>query len=226
MIFVISAPSGAGKTTLINKLLEVENRLMFSISTTTRRKRDEEVDGINYYFVSKDEFCKMIDNDEFVEWAEVYGNYYGTTKNEILRIIEDGKIPLFDVDIQGSVSLRKKIKNGTFVFIIPPSYDDLKRRLIDRKTENEEQLNLRLKNAYKELNEYSNFDYIIINNKIDVASEQLRAIVITNFKPEDELDEVTDEFFIMAEKCKFENMKNKVDKILEDFKWLFHLINC
>ncbi|MCL2155712.1 MAG: guanylate kinase [Leptospirales bacterium] len=217
MIFVISAPSGAGKTTLINKLLKFESRLMFSVSNTTRGIRENEIDGINYYFISKDEFCKMIDNDEFVEWAEVYDNYYGTTKNEILRIIENGKIPLFDVDIQGSVSLRKKIKNGTFVFIIPPSYDDLKRRLIERKTENQEQLNLRLKNAYKEINEYSNFEYIIINDKVDVAFEQLRAIVITNFKPENEV-EVPDELFIMADRCKLENMKDKVDRILEGFK--------
>ena len=107
MIFVISAPSGAGKTTLINRLLESESSFMFSISTTTRHKRKGEADGVHYHFVTKDEFCRMIENDEFVEWAEVYGNYYGTTKKEVDRIKKTGKIPLFDVDIQGSRNLKK-----------------------------------------------------------------------------------------------------------------------
>ena len=218
MIFVISAPSGAGKTTLINKLLKFESRLMFSVSTTTRKSREDETDGINYHFISKEKFCKMIDNDEFLEWAEVHNNYYGTTKKEIDRIIGEGKTPLFDVDIQGSVSLRKKINDGVFIFIIPPSYDALKRRLIDRKSENDEQIDLRLKNAYNEINEYAKFEYIIINDKFDEAYQQLSAIVSTNFKLKNETDKVSDELFIMADKCRLENMKDKVDRILEDFK--------
>jgi len=218
MIFVISAPSGAGKTSLINELLGFENRLMFSVSTTTRGIREDEVDGIDYYFVSKDDFFKMIDNDEFLEWAEVHDNYYGTTKKEIDRINAEEKIPLFDVDTQGSVSLRKKIKDGIFVFIIPPSYDDLKKRLVERKTENKKQVDLRLKNAYKELNEYAKFEYIIINDKFDEAYQNLRAIVAVNFKLKNETDKIQDELFIMAERCRLENMKDKVDKILEGFK--------
>jgi guanylate kinase len=218
MIFAISAPSGAGKTTLINKLLKFESSLMFSVSTTTRNIRENEIDGINYHFISKDEFLKKIENDEFLEWAEVYGNYYGTTKKEIDRIESEGKIPLFDVDIQASVSLRKKIKNGIFVFIIPPSYEDLKKRLIDRKTESNEQLNLRLKHAYDELCEYKNFEYIIINDNFDDAFQQLRAVIFTNFKLTTETDYVSDEFFIIADRCKIENMKDIVDRILEDFK--------
>ena len=218
MILVISAPSGTGKTTLINKLLQVESRLMFSVSTTTRKKREREVDGINYYFIPKDVFLKMIDNDEFFEWAEVYGNYYGTTKKEIDKILGERKIPLFDVDIQGSASLREKIKDGVFVFIIPPSFDDLKGRLIDRKTENQEQVDLRLKNAYHELNAYSNFEYIIINDKLDDAFKHLTAIVSVNFNSKDETNKISDECFMMADACRLENMKDIVDKILEGFK--------
>ena len=218
MIFVISAPSGAGKTSLISELLKFENRLMFSISTTTRRIRENEHNGVNYYFVSKDDFCEMINNREFFEWVEVYGNYYGTTKKEIDRIKGEGKIPLFDVDTQGSVVLRKKVKDGVFVFIIPPSYAALKKRLIERKTENEEQLALRLKNAYNEINEYARFDYIIINDKFEEAYQQLKAIITVNFKRMDETERVPDELFIMAERCRVENMKDKVDKILEGFK--------
>jgi guanylate kinase len=198
MIFVISAPSGAGKTTLINKLLETENSFMFSISTTTRNRRKDEADGVHYHFVTKDEFCTMIRNDEFVEWAEVYGNYYGTTKKEVDRIKKSGKIPLFDVDIQGSRNLKKQLKGGVFVFIIPPSLDVLKKRLIGRETENHEQLNIRLKNAYKEIAEYVNFDYVIINCDLESAFQRLMSIVI-------------------AEKCRLKNIKNQIDSILEDF---------
>lgn len=198
MIFVISAPSGAGKTTLINRLLESESSFMFSISTTTRSKRKGEADGIHYHFVEKDEFCKMIENDEFFEWAEVYGNYYGTTKKEVDRIRKTGKIPLFDVDIQGSRSLKKQLKEGVFIFIIPPSPDVLKKRLIGRETENKEQLNLRLKNAYTEIAEYVNFDYVIINCDLESAFKRLMSIVA-------------------AEKCRMKNVKNEIDSILEDF---------
>ena len=218
MIFVISAPSGTGKTTLINNLLKFESRLVFSISTTTRKIREYEIEGSSYYFISKDDFRKMIDNDEFLEWAEVYGNYYGTTKKEIDRIVGKGRIPLFDVDIQGSVSLRKKIKDGIFVFIIPPSYDVLKERLKGRKTESREQLDIRLQNAYKELNEYRNFDYIIVNDKLDEAYESLKAIISTNFEIKNGIDGAAEEFYIMADMCKLENMKDKVERILEDFK--------
>ncbi len=198
MIFVISAPSGAGKTTLINRLLESDSSFMFSISTTTRSMRKDEVDGLHYHFTSREEFCEMIKNGEFVEWAEVYGNYYGTTKKEVDRIRKSGKIPLFDVDIQGSRSLKNQLQEGVFVFIIPPSLDVLKQRLVGRKTENRAELDLRMKNAYKEIAEYVNFDYVIINCDIDTAFQKLMSIVI-------------------AEKCRIKNIKNKIDSILGDF---------
>jgi len=198
MIFVISAPSGAGKTTLITRLLRSDDRFMFSISTTTRQMRHGEINGVNYYFVSKDEFKKMIDNDEFFEWAEVYGNYYGTTKKEIDRIINSGKFPLFDVDIQGSKNLRAKLKDAVYIFIIPPSKAILKARLIGRQTESEEQLGLRLKHAAEEIAEYKNFDYIIVNNVLESSMVKLRAIV-------------------EAESSKIKNMQNDVNLILEEF---------
>ena len=197
MIFVISAPSGAGKTTLINRLLESDSSIMFSISTTTRHMRKGETEGVHYHFVSENDFLKMIKNDEFVEWAEVYGNYYGTTKKEVDRIRKSGKIPLFDVDIQGSRNFRKQIKDGVFIFIIPPSLDVLKKRLVGRKTENGEQLDLRLKNAYKEIEEYVNFDYVIINCDLESALKRLQSIV-------------------SAEKCRITNIKKEIDIILED----------
>ncbi len=198
MIFVISAPSGAGKTTLINRLLESETDIMFSISTTTRNRRRGELDGIHYHFVSKEEFDGMIERDEFVEWAEVYGNCYGTTKKEVDRIRKSGKIPLFDVDIQGSRHLKQKIRDGVFIYIIPPSPDVLKKRLVGRKTEDPEQLNIRLKNAYSEISQYKNFDYVVINCDLETAFQRLKSIII-------------------AEKCRLKNIKNQIDVILEDF---------
>jgi guanylate kinase len=198
MIFVISAPSGAGKTTLINKLLESEDDLVFSISTTTRNIREGEVDGVNYHFISKDEFCRMINNDEFLEWAEVHGNYYGTTKKEVDRMKKSKKIPLFDVDIKGGRNLKEKIQEGVFIFIIPTSLSTLQKRLVARNTENRDQINLRLKNAYNEIKEYVNFDYVIVNSDIESAFEKLKCIVT-------------------AEKCKLKNVKNEIGNILEAF---------
>lgn len=198
MIFVISAPSGAGKTTLITRLLRSDDRFMFSISTTTRQMRHGEVNGVNYYFVSKEEFRRMIDNDEFFEWAEVYGNYYGTSKKEIDRIVNGGKFPLFDVDIQGSKNLRAKLKDAVYIFIIPPSKAILKARLIGRQTESEEQLNVRLKHAADEISEYKNFDYVIVNNVLESSMVKLRSI-------------------IEAESSKINNMQTEVNLILEEF---------
>ncbi|HRS63450.1 MAG TPA: guanylate kinase [Spirochaetota bacterium] len=198
MIFVISAPSGAGKTTLITRLLRSDDRFMFSISTTTRKMRPGESHGVNYYFVSKEKFLEMIENDEFFEWAEVYGNYYGTSKKEIDRILKSGKFPLFDVDVQGSKILRKKLPDAVFIFIIPPSLNILKARLIGRQTESEEELDVRLKNAAKEINEYKNFDYVIVNTVLEESMTKLKAIV-------------------EAEICKTKNIEADVKKILEDF---------
>jgi len=171
---------------------------MFSISTTTRKMRPGESHGVNYYFVSKEKFLEMIDNDEFFEWAEVYGNYYGTSKKEIDRILKSGKFPLFDVDVQGSKILRKKLPDAVFIFIIPPSLNILKARLIGRQTESEEELDVRLKNAAKEINEYKNFDYVIVNTVLEESMTKLKAIV-------------------EAEICKTKNIEADVKKILEDF---------
>jgi guanylate kinase len=198
MVLVISAPSGAGKTTLINRLLKSDENFIFSVSTTTRPMRSYEMDGFDYNFVAKDVFLDMIENDEFIEWAEVYGNYYGTTKKEVDRIRKSGKIPLFDVDIQGAKNLRASLEGGVYIFIIPPSTDILRERLIGRKTESDDQLSIRLANARHEISEYSIFDYVIVNYDIEDAFKKMIAI-------------------ISAEKCRINNMETTIRSILEGF---------
>lgn len=175
---VISAPSGAGKTTLITRLVKEVRGLEFSISTTTRSSRRGEVDGKSYYFISKDEFRKRIKETAFVEWAMVHGNYYGTSKKEIDRITSDGNIPIFDVDVQGSHSLRDKLDNAVFILIVPPSIAELEKRLRLRNTDSESVIQLRLRNAVGELKHYDNFDYIVVNDDLERALDDLKSIII------------------------------------------------
>lgn len=198
MVLVISAPSGAGKTTLINRLLKSDESFLFSVSTTTRHMRNYEMDGFDYNFVTREAFQEMIDRGEFIEWAEVYGNYYGTTKKEVDRIRKSGKIPLFDVDIQGTKNLRATLEGGIYIFIIPPSAAILKERLVGRQTESDEQLSIRLANARHEISEYRIFDYVIANNEIEETFKKLMAI-------------------ITAEKCRINNMESIISSILEGF---------
>lgn len=174
---VVSAPSGAGKTTLIKKLLATDDRFTFSVSTTTRPRRPGELDGQSYYFASVDEFRQKIEKNEFIEWAIVHRNYYGTTKKEVDRLGLMGKIPIFDVDVQGARQLKKKIEGSVFVFIVPPSLEVLRERLKKRETESREERDLRLENALQELGEYGLYDYIVVNDSLDRALRELQAII-------------------------------------------------
>jgi guanylate kinase len=177
LCLVVSAPSGAGKTTIIRKILAEDKRIGFSISTTTRPNRPDDIEGESYYFISRKEFENLINKDEFVEWAEVHGNLYGTLKKEIDRIKALGKIPLFDLDVQGGACLRNCIDSPVLIFIIPPSLDVLEQRLRNRKTDSEEQIKIRLSNAIGELAKYDLYDYIIVNDNLDEAVESFKSIV-------------------------------------------------
>jgi len=196
---VVSAPSGAGKTTIIQRLLLDYDILRFSVSTTTRPQRSGEIPGKSYYFVSKGDFRNMIDKDEFLEWAEVHDNYYGTSKKEIDRIQARGKIPIFDVDVQGAKNLKKKLANGIYIFIVPPSLRILEERLKNRKTDTENQIAVRLKNAVIELKEFVLFDYVIVNDRLDSAIDQFKAIMT-------------------AELCRRDRNTATIEKILEAYK--------
>ncbi len=177
---IVSAPSGTGKSTVIQKIMsedEGNRKYAFAVSTTSRHIRSGEEEGKNYYFVTPEEFKERVEKQDFLEWAIVHGNYYGTEKKEIDRIKKLKKIPIFDVDIQGARNLRKKMSHAVSIFIIPPSFDVLKARLMNRRTESEEQIRFRLENAVKELKEYKKYDYIIINDSLDETCLEFKAII-------------------------------------------------
>ncbi|WP_075342960.1 guanylate kinase [Tenacibaculum agarivorans] len=179
-LFVFSAPSGSGKTTIVRHLLAQEQfGLEFSISATSRAPRGEEKDGVDYYFISRDEFIQKIKNDDFLEWEEVYrDNFYGTLKTEVERIWAQGKHVIFDIDVAGGLRIKKKFPQETLaVFVKPPSVDELKIRLKKRKTESEDKINMRIAKASVELATAPQFDTIIKNYELDVALKEAEELV-------------------------------------------------
>ncbi|ETN94567.1 guanylate kinase [Zhouia amylolytica] len=179
-LIIFSAPSGSGKTTIVKHLLEhPELNLEFSISATTRQPRGEEKDGINYYFLSLDNFKQHIKNGDFVEWEEVYrDNFYGTLKTEVERIWAQGKNVIFDIDVAGGLRIKRKFPEETLaVFVKPPSIDELKIRLKKRKTESEDKINMRIAKASVELATAPQFDTIIKNYDLDTAKQEAYDLV-------------------------------------------------
>lgn len=177
-ILIISGPSGSGKSTLLSRLLKEENDLYFSISSTTRAPRQGETEGVNYYFINKDEFKKGIDADEFLEWACVHGNYYGTSLKPVLKALEEGKIAIFDIDVQGfNIAKSKFAENITSVFITTASKNELKSRLQNRGTDSAQTIEKRLINAVGEMEHILEYDYFLINDDLQNCYENLRGIL-------------------------------------------------
>jgi guanylate kinase len=179
ILLVISSPSGAGKTTLTHRLLQEFPELRFSVSHTTRQPRANEVDGQDYHFVTEDAFREVLDDDGFAEWAEVHGNLYGTSVREIERARELGKAGvLFDVDYQGARQIKEKFPHAIGVFILPPSMEELRRRLDGRGSDSAEVRERRFNKAREEIEHYPFFDYMIVNDDLQQALAQLRGIVL------------------------------------------------
>jgi guanylate kinase len=178
LLIVISGPSGAGKGTVCNAYLKKHPETMLSISATTRTPRYNETEGVNYFFKDEDTFNTMIDNGEFLEYAEVYGNYYGTPKKFVQKQLLDGKDIILEIDIQGALQVKERFDEGVFVFIVPPSMDELKRRIVKRGTENAEKLYNRFQSAYDELNFINRYNYIVVNDTVENAIQKLEAIVL------------------------------------------------
>ena len=177
-ILIVSGPSGSGKSTLLGRLLKEENDLYFSISSTTRAPRQGETEGVNYYFINKDEFKKGIDAGEFLEWACVHGNYYGTSLKPVLKALKEGKIAIFDIDVQGfNIAKSKFAENITSVFITTASENELKSRLQNRGTDSAQTIEKRLINAVGEMEHVLEYDYFLINDDLQNCYENLRGIL-------------------------------------------------
>lgn len=179
-ILLISGPSGSGKSTLLNRLLKEEKDLYFSISSTTRAIREGEKDGVNYHYISQEEFKKGIEEDSFLEWACVHKNYYGTSLKPVLKALGEGKIAIFDIDVQGFHIARKKFGDIiTSVFITTPSRNELKNRLENRGTDSYETIQNRLENALGEMEHIKSYDYFLINDDIEESYKNLKAVLRT-----------------------------------------------
>ena len=176
-LFVISGSSGVGKGTVIGGFLKRNPHFTLSISCTTRQKRPGEVDEVNYFFLSKDEFKECIDGDKFLEWAEFAGNFYGTKQKYIMQCLEEGKNLILEIDTQGAMQVKKKMPESVLIFIAPPSFEALEKRLRGRHTEDEATIQRRLDAVKKELERAESFDYQIINDDIENAIESLEYII-------------------------------------------------
>lgn len=202
-VFIISAPSGSGKSTLVKRLMEMdmaraERRLQFSVSFTTRAPRDGEIEGEHYFFISVEEFQRLRDADELLEWAEVFGNYYGTSRAILRKAETAGKDLILDIDVQGASQLKQRLDQAVSIFILPPSRQVLESRLRKRSSDSDEVIQRRLLEASNEIEEYGKYDYLLINDHLDASFERLRGI-------------------ILAERCRTERAREQVKKIVESF---------
>jgi guanylate kinase len=176
-LFVVAAPSGAGKSTLVNALLGCDPRIQLSVSFTTRAPRGAEVDGRDYVFIGRDEFQRHIDRGEFLEWAEVHGNLYGTSRRWLEQRMSDGTDVLLEIDWQGAAQVKAQFDNAVMIFILPPSFEELRRRLTNRAEDSAEVIENRLREARVELAQARNFDFIILNQDFTHALDDLRQVV-------------------------------------------------
>lgn len=176
-LLVLSGPSGSGKGTVSQELLKNNKDIVFSTSVTTRTPRPGEVDGENYFFVDIDKFEDMAKNNELLEYAFVHTNYYGTPKEFVFNEIDKGEIVLVEIDVQGALQIKKNYKDAIFIFLIPPTIDELRERLTNRGTETEEEIKVRFENAFKELDFVGEYDYFIINDKVEQAVSNIETII-------------------------------------------------
>lgn len=178
-LFIITAASGTGKTSLVKELLATTKNIVVSVSHTTREPRRGEVDGEHYYFTSKEEFMRLVGEGEFLEHAQVFGNYYGTSKTAVNDLLSAGTDVILEIDWQGALQVKKLMPHAVMIFILPPSREELRSRLLNRNQDATKVIEARLAGAVREMQEYVNFDYVVINDDFNMALSDLRAIVTT-----------------------------------------------
>ena len=189
-LIVISAPSGAGKGTVINKLLEKNDNLWLSVSATSRIPRDNDIEGKTYYFYSKEEFEEKIKEGYFLEYALYAGNYYGTPKEFIGSKLDNGIDVILEIEIEGAMQIKELVPEALFIFIMPPTLEELKRRLVGRNTDSKDKIIERFKIAYKEINEVSKYNYVVVNDEVDNAVSKIEAIIKAEKCRVDRIEEV------------------------------------
>jgi guanylate kinase len=220
VVYIISAPSGSGKSTLVNELLKKVSDLEFSISYTTRAPRGSETNGRQYYFVSRPEFEKMIRAGEFLEHAEVFGNYYGTARRFLHEAEQNGRDLLLDIDVQGAAQIQQKLPDATSIFILPPDRRTLEERLRKRSEDSEAVMQHRLRKASREIENYDRYNYILVNDQLEDSIKALRAIVrgerlVRAGKP---LSPEETETVALADRCRLANMRGRLKSILDSFR--------
>jgi guanylate kinase len=219
IVYIVSAPSGSGKSTLVAILLKMIRNLDFSISYTTRPPRGPEQNRKEYFFVSREEFQAMIDAGEFLEYADVFGNYYGTARRFLREAEEHGHDLLLDIDVQGASQIMQRIPEAVSIFILPPDWETLERRLRSRGLDAESVIRRRLDTARREIENYSKYDYILINDQLEQSVDQLKTIVLaerlrqSGSKPSGEEKQLLE----AAQSCRLEQARERVQPIVASF---------
>jgi guanylate kinase len=220
IVYIISAPSGSGKSTLVNELLKKVSNLEFSISYTTRAPRGSETNGRQYFFVTRAEFEKMIQEDAFLEYAEVFGNYYGTARRFLRDAEQNGRDLLLDIDVQGAAQIQRKLPDATSIFILPPDRETLEERLRKRSEDREEVIQRRLVTATREIENYDRYNYILVNDQLEDSIKELRAIVrgerlVRAGQPLSPEEAAT---VALANRCRLANVRDRLKPILDSFR--------
>lgn len=216
IVFIISAPSGSGKSTLVNSVLASVPNVKFSISYTTRKPRGREHNGREYFFVSRSEFESMIEQEAFLEHADVFGDYYGTACRFLDQAKEQDCDLLLDIDVQGAAQIKRKILDAVSIFILPPNRAVLEKRLRERGQDSEEKIQRRLEEARGEIENYNKYDYILVNDQLDVSAGALKTILLAERqkhagRPDPELTEKADSF-------RLQNVRERLEPILQSFR--------
>lgn len=189
-LIVISGPSGAGKDTVVNKVKEINNNIWVSISCTSRLPRGSEVDGKDYFFLTKEQFEEKINNNEFLEYAVYNDNYYGTPLYKINEKLNEGIDVILVIEVQGALYVKQHVKDAIFIFIMPPSMEELKNRLVNRKTESKDKILNRFKTAYNEINEITKYNYVVVNDEVELAANKVNSIIMSEKCRVDRIEDV------------------------------------